>query len=64
MVRDAEKKMELAKANYVKGLDDKILPKHVEGLPFPAGTKEMAADFPPIIAAPSKRVTSPFTPRE
>ena len=66
MVRDAKKKMlELPRANAAKGLDvDKILPKGLDSLPFPAGTKEMAAAFPPIIAAPSKRVTSPFTPRE
>ena len=67
LVRDAKKKItSLAQANYVKGRDDKILPKGVDGLPFPAGTKEMAeADgMPKVIEAPSKRVTSPFTPRE
>ena len=65
MVRDAKKKLVgLAKANSAKGLDDKILPKGVLDLPFPAGTKEMAATLPTIIEAPSKRVTSPFAPRE
>jgi len=65
LVRDAKKKMtSLAQANYAKGLDDKVLPKGVEVLPFPAGTREMAQEFPPIITAPSKRVTSPFAPRD
>ena len=65
LVRDAKKKMtSLAQANFAKGLMDKILPKGVEGLPFPAGTKDMAKAFPPIISAPSKRITSPFAPRE
>ncbi|KAH8116867.1 mitochondrial 50S ribosomal protein L3 [Phellopilus nigrolimitatus] len=65
MVRDAKKNMlELATANYGKGLDDKVLPKGVADLPFPAGTKEMASDFPPIIATPSKRILSPYAPRE
>lgn len=66
MVRDAKKKMlALPRANAAKGFDaDKILPKGLEALPFPAGTREMAAKFPPIIAAPSKRITSPFSPRE
>lgn len=64
-VRDAKKHLnQLAAANYAKGLDDKILPKGLADLPFPAGTKEMAKEFPPIISAPSKRVTSPFAPRD
>lgn len=65
LVRDAKKKMtSLAQANYAKGLDEKVLPKGIETLPFPAGTREMAQEFPPIITAPSKRVTSPFAPRD
>ncbi|KAL5532666.1 hypothetical protein ACEPAF_4440 [Sanghuangporus sanghuang] len=65
LVRDAKKQMQqLAQANYAKGLDEKILPKGVVDLPFPAGTKEMAGMYPPVIAAPSKRITSPFAPRE
>ncbi len=64
MVRDAKKKMrEIVRANFAKGKDaDKILPRGVDALPFPAGTREMAVGLPPIISAPSKRVTSPFTP--
>lgn len=64
MVRDAKKKMrEIVQANFAKGNDpDRILPKGVDALPFPAGTKEMAETLPPIITAPSKRVTSPFAP--
>ncbi|THH10776.1 hypothetical protein EW145_g1083 [Phellinidium pouzarii] len=65
MVRDAKKNMvQLASANYAKGRDDSILPKGITDLPFPAGTKDMAALYPPIIAAPSKRVSSPFMPRD
>lgn len=65
LVSDAKKKMvEHGAANYAKGLDEKILPKGVADLPFPAGTKDMAQQFPPVITAPSKRVTSPFAPRD
>ena len=65
MVRDAKKALvQLGSANYAKGLDDKILPKGVVDLPFPAGTKEMAAALPAIVSAPSKRVTSPFAARD
>lgn len=65
MVRDAKKSVvQLATANYAKGLDDKILPRGVLDLPFPAGTKEMTTGLPTIIAAPSKRVTSPFAARD
>ena len=65
LVSDAKKKMvEHGAANYAKGLDEKLLPKGVIDLPFPAGTKEMAETMPAIIQAPSKRVTSPFHPRE
>ena len=65
LVRDAKKNMsQLASANHAKGLDDKILPKGLVDLPFPAGTKEMASAYAPIITAPSKRMTSPFAPRD
>lgn len=65
LIRDAKKKLvSLAQANYAKGLDDKVLPKGVDALPFPAGTKDMAGQFPPVIHAPSKRVTSPFAARD
>ena len=65
LVRDAKKKLQLlAKANQAKGLYEKVLPKGVTDLPFPAGTAELAKTLPPIIEAPSDRVTSPFTPRE
>jgi len=66
LVRDAKKKMgEIVRANFAKGADtDKILPRGVTALPFPAGTKEMASTLPPIITAPSKRITSPFAPSE
>ncbi|KAL5529695.1 hypothetical protein ACEPAG_5680 [Sanghuangporus baumii] len=64
-VCDAKKHMQqLARANYAKGMDEKILPKGVVDLPFPAGTKAMAGRYPPVIASPSKRLTSPFAPRE
>ena len=65
LIRDAKKKMrDIAHVNYAKGNFDKVLPKNIDDLPFPAGTKELAAQLPPIIVAPSHRVTSPFTPRE
>jgi len=65
LVKDAIKKMiSLGRAAYVKGLTDKVLPKGVSDLPFPAGTKQMAEKFPPIIEALSSRTTSPFVPRE
>ena len=67
LVRDAKKHVQqLAQANYAKGLDEKVLPRGVVDLPFPAGTREMAGVYPkpPVISAPSKRVTSPFAPRE
>lgn len=64
MVRDAKKKMEsTARVSYAQGKFDKVLPKNVADLPFPAGTKEMAAELPTIIEATSQR-SSPFIPRE
>ena len=65
LIRDAKKKLlSVAKAHQANGEYEKVLPKGVDDLPFPAGTKEMARKFPAIIEAPSKRVTSPFVPRE
>ncbi|KAI0672979.1 mitochondrial 50S ribosomal protein L3 [Trametes maxima] len=65
MVRDAKKKMtQLAQHNSAKGLFEKVLPKGLTGLPFPAGTKELAEVLPPVIVAPSARVSDPFVPRE
>jgi len=57
----------------VKGAKD--VPKEVDentlgigrgitGLPFPAGTIAMAKLYPPILIAPSVRVTSPWGPAE
>jgi large subunit ribosomal protein L3 len=64
LIRDAKKKMvSLGKANHAKGLYEKVLPKGVDDLPFPAGTKELAKTLPAIIEAPSCR-SSPFVPRE
>lgn len=64
MVRDAKKKMtHIAQVSAAKGLFDKVLPKGVEDLPFPAGTKELAQQLPPVIVAPSRR-RSPFIPRQ
>jgi len=62
LVCDAKKRLrQLAKQNNDQGLTDKILPKGVLDLPFPAGTKELAAKLPPVVAAPSNR-RSPFLP--
>ncbi|EIM89875.1 mitochondrial 50S ribosomal protein L3 [Stereum hirsutum FP-91666 SS1] len=64
MVRDAKKKMICpAQHNQAKGLYEKVLPKGLVDLPFPAGTKDMAKDLPPVVVAPSSR-SSPFIPRE
>ncbi|RDX56513.1 mitochondrial 50S ribosomal protein L3 [Polyporus arcularius HHB13444] len=65
MIRDAKKKMtQLAQHNYAKGNMEKILPRGLVDLPFPAGTKELAKALPPVIEAPSTRVSNPFVPRE
>jgi len=65
MVRDAKKNMlSLGRAAFAKGLNDQVLPRGLTGLPFPAGTKEMAVGLPPIVEALSERVTDPFIPRE
>ena len=65
MVRDAKKKMtQLAQHNNAKCNMEKILPRGLVDLPFPAGTKESAKALPPVIVAPSARVSDPFVPRE
>jgi len=64
LIRDAKKIVEsLARAAHAKALFEKVLPKGVDDLPFPAGTKEMAAVLPPVVIAPTSR-RSPFIPRE
>ncbi|EPQ58300.1 mitochondrial 50S ribosomal protein L3 [Gloeophyllum trabeum ATCC 11539] len=64
MVQDAKKTLVFAaKHNHAKALYEKVLPKGVDDLPFPAGTAELAKDLPPVIEAPAMR-TSPFIPRE
>ncbi|KAH9066419.1 mitochondrial 50S ribosomal protein L3 [Lactarius vividus] len=65
LIRDAKKKMVAsAQHNQAKGLYEKVLPKGVLDLPFPAGTEELAKDLPSIVVAPAQRTTSPFIPRE
>ncbi|GLB34868.1 putative mitochondrial 50S ribosomal protein L3 [Lyophyllum shimeji] len=64
LIRDAKKKMNaLSSHNQAKGLYEKVLPKGVDDLPFPAGTAELAKTLPPVIEAPAYR-RSPFTPPE
>ncbi|KAF8623486.1 hypothetical protein AX15_006269 [Amanita polypyramis BW_CC] len=63
LIRDAKKKVSLSRANQAKGLYEKVLPKGVDDLPFPAGTVELAKKLPPIIEAPAYR-KSPFIPPE
>jgi large subunit ribosomal protein L3 len=65
-VRDAKKLMtSLSKANHAKGLYEKVLPKGVDDLPFPAGTKELAKILPPLIVEalsfPRNNIFSPMT---
>jgi large subunit ribosomal protein L3 len=62
LIRDAKKKRMIGQHNNAKGLYEKVLPKGVDGLPFPAGTKELAKLLPTVIVAPSAR-SSPFVPR-
>jgi large subunit ribosomal protein L3 len=65
LIRDAKKKLvSSGRHNHAKGLFEKVLPKGVDDLPFPAGTKELAKRLPSVIVAPSKRVRSPFVPQE
>ncbi|KAG6917948.1 hypothetical protein DXG01_017132 [Tephrocybe rancida] len=64
LIRDAKKKMTALSAhNQAKGLYEKVLPKGVDDLPFPAGTAELAKALPAIVEAPAYR-RSPFTPLE
>lgn len=63
LIRDAKKIMAQGKHNQAKGLYEKVLPKGVDDLPFPAGTAELAKALPTIIEAPSYR-RSPFIPQE
>ncbi|KAG7092559.1 hypothetical protein E1B28_008908 [Marasmius oreades] len=64
LVKDAKKKLvALGQHNQTKGLYEKVLPKGVDDLPFPAGTSEMAKALPSIIEAPSYR-KSPFIAQE
>ena len=64
LVRDAKKKMNCLSAhNQTKGLSEKVLPKGVDDLPFPAGTAELAKALPTVIESPSYR-RSPFIPIE
>ncbi|KAF4615130.1 hypothetical protein D9613_003156 [Agrocybe pediades] len=64
LVSDAKKKMvALSNHNQAKGLYEKVLPKGVDDLPFPAGTVELAKTLPPVIEAPAYR-RSPFLPLE
>jgi len=64
VVRDAKKKMNALSAhNQAKGLYEKVLPKGVDDLPFPAGTAELAKSLPTVIEAPAYR-RSPFVPIE
>ncbi|KAF8798098.1 translation protein [Phlegmacium glaucopus] len=63
LIRDAKKISAVGSHNQAKGLYEKVLPKGVDDLPFPAGTAELAKALPPIIEAPSYR-RSPFVPLE
>jgi large subunit ribosomal protein L3 len=64
LVKDAKKKMNCLSAhNQAKGLYEKVLPKGVDDLPFPAGTAELAKALPAVIESPSYR-RSPFIPIE
>ncbi|TFK42499.1 translation protein [Crucibulum laeve] len=63
LIRDAKKKIAVGSHNQAKGQYEKVLPKGVDDLPFPAGTTELAKVLPPIIEAPAYR-RSPFIPQE
>ncbi|KAF5347882.1 hypothetical protein D9757_013421 [Collybiopsis confluens] len=63
MIRDAKKHLAVGRHNQAKGLYEKVLPKGVDDLPFPAGTSEMAKNLPTIIEAPAYK-RSPFVPQE
>ncbi|KZT09663.1 mitochondrial 50S ribosomal protein L3 [Laetiporus sulphureus 93-53] len=61
MLRDSKKMVQKARVAHAKGVEEKILPKGVDALPFPAGTKEMTQHLPPVIEAPTHH-RSPFLP--
>jgi large subunit ribosomal protein L3 len=63
LIHDAKKIVAQGKHNQVKGLYEKVLPKGVDDLPFPAGTVALAKTLPPIVEAPAYR-RSPFIPQE
>lgn len=63
LIRDAKKISAVGSHNQAKGLYEKVLPKGVDDLPFPAGTAELAKALPSVIEAPSYR-RSPFVPLE
>ncbi|KAG6814490.1 hypothetical protein H0H92_000015 [Tricholoma furcatifolium] len=63
LIRDAKKLTAVGAHNQAKGLYEKVLPKGVDDLPFPAGTAELAKTLPTVIEAPAYR-RSPFTPIE
>lgn len=64
LVKDAKKRMIcLGRAAQAKGQFEKVLPKGLSDLPFPAGTKELAKKFPPVIVAPTLN-RNPFIPQE
>jgi large subunit ribosomal protein L3 len=64
MIRDARKRMTALSAhNQAKGLYEKVLPKGIDDMPFPAGTAQLAKTLPSVIVAPSYR-RSPFVPQE
>jgi len=65
LIEDAKRKMlSVGKAAFAMGLLDKVLPKGITDLPFPAGTAEMVKKLPPVIDALSTRGSSLFVPRE
>lgn len=64
LMRDAKKKMTHdSKVAASEGRMESLLPKGVDDLPFPAGTKEMAGTMPVILMNPTL-TRSPFVPRE
>jgi large subunit ribosomal protein L3 len=64
LVRDAKKRqVSLGRAAQARGEFEKVLPKGVVDLPFPAGTKELAQTLPPVIVAPTLN-RNPFIPQE
>lgn len=55
-VRDSKKKLvSNARVEKRRGRTNKVLPRGVNDLPFPAGTDELAKTLPPIVVAASNR---------